>query len=167
MALQRLAAHTRHQKAVAERIVGAFRPAFLAPSFLPTRNVPNDSSTRDTHSDAVKLNQVQAQTAASRAPLVYTSFGSVSANPTTTTRMSTTGHIEGKSAVSVAAEQALRNAPRRDWSKAEIQAIFDSPLMDLLFHGVSPTLFSMSISKCTSGYYKRTEWWTVLTDLHR
>uniref|UniRef100_A0A0D9XAB5 biotin synthase n=2 Tax=Leersia perrieri TaxID=77586 RepID=A0A0D9XAB5_9ORYZ len=42
------------------------------------------------------------------------------------------------SAVSAAAgeaERAIREGPRNDWSRPEIQAVYDSPLLDLLFHG--------------------------------
>ncbi|CAM6129821.1 unnamed protein product [Calypogeia fissa] len=39
------------------------------------------------------------------------------------------------SPASVAAEAAIRDGPRNDWKREEIQSIYDSPLMDLLFHG--------------------------------
>lgn len=43
------------------------------------------------------------------------------------------------SAAAAEAERAVRDGPRNDWTRPEIQAIYDSPLLDLLFHGV-PTL---------------------------
>ena len=39
-------------------------------------------------------------------------------------------------AASAAAVAASRNVLRNDWTRPEIQAIYDSPLMDLLFYGV-------------------------------
>lgn len=39
------------------------------------------------------------------------------------------------SPASAEAEKAVRNGPRNDWTKPEIQAVYDSPIMDLLFHG--------------------------------
>lgn len=39
------------------------------------------------------------------------------------------------SPASAEAEKALKNGPRNDWTKPEIQAVYDSPIMDLLFHG--------------------------------
>ncbi|RLN03368.1 hypothetical protein C2845_PM13G24260 [Panicum miliaceum] len=41
------------------------------------------------------------------------------------------------SAAAAEAERAIRDGPRNDWSRPEIQAVYDSPLLDLLFHGVS------------------------------
>jgi hypothetical protein len=40
------------------------------------------------------------------------------------------------SAAAVAGDNAIREGPRKDWAREEIQAIYDSPLMDLLFYGV-------------------------------
>lgn len=39
------------------------------------------------------------------------------------------------SPASAEAEKAVRNGPRNDWTKPEIQSVYDSPIMDLLFHG--------------------------------
>ncbi|KAG6556108.1 hypothetical protein Mapa_002049 [Marchantia paleacea] len=39
------------------------------------------------------------------------------------------------SAASAAAEKTIRDGPRTSWSREEIQAIYDSPLLDLLFYG--------------------------------
>jgi len=39
-------------------------------------------------------------------------------------------------AASAAVVAASRNVLRNDWTRPEIQAIYDSPLMDLLFYGV-------------------------------
>uniref|UniRef100_N1R054 biotin synthase n=1 Tax=Aegilops tauschii TaxID=37682 RepID=N1R054_AEGTA len=39
------------------------------------------------------------------------------------------------SAAAAEAERAVRDGPRNDWTRPEIQAIYDSPLLDLLFHG--------------------------------
>jgi hypothetical protein len=39
-------------------------------------------------------------------------------------------------AATAEAERVVRDGPRNDWTRAEIQAIYDSPLLDLLFHGV-------------------------------
>jgi biotin synthase len=40
------------------------------------------------------------------------------------------------SSAAAEAERAIRDGPRNDWSRPEIQAVYDSPLLDLLFHGV-------------------------------
>jgi hypothetical protein len=40
------------------------------------------------------------------------------------------------SAAAAEAGRAIRDGPRNDWSRPEIQAVYDSPLLDLLFHGV-------------------------------
>ncbi|CAO2202746.1 unnamed protein product [Urochloa humidicola] len=39
------------------------------------------------------------------------------------------------SAAAAEAERAIRDGPRNNWSRPEIQAVYDSPLLDLLFHG--------------------------------
>ncbi|XP_024542283.1 biotin synthase, mitochondrial [Selaginella moellendorffii] len=41
----------------------------------------------------------------------------------------------GPVAASLAAERAIREGSRTDWRRQEIQEIYDSPLLDLLFHG--------------------------------
>ncbi|XP_062193124.1 biotin synthase, mitochondrial-like [Phragmites australis] len=43
--------------------------------------------------------------------------------------------LASASAAAAEAERAVRDGPRNDWSRPEIQAIYDSPLLDLLFHG--------------------------------
>lgn len=40
------------------------------------------------------------------------------------------------SAAAAEAERTIQDGPRNDWSRPEIQAVYDSPLLDLLFHGV-------------------------------
>lgn len=50
--------------------------------------------------------------------------------------MSATHEAVG-SAAAVHSDKALREGPRNDWSKDEIKAVYDSPMLDLLFHGVS------------------------------
>ncbi|CAL9236738.1 unnamed protein product [Arabidopsis halleri] len=39
------------------------------------------------------------------------------------------------SAASAEAERTIRDGPRNDWSKDEIKSVYDSPVLDLLFHG--------------------------------
>ncbi|CAN6815337.1 unnamed protein product [Brassica oleracea] len=39
------------------------------------------------------------------------------------------------SAASAEAERTIREGPRSDWSRDEIKAVYDSPVLDLLFHG--------------------------------
>ncbi|XP_078165232.1 radical SAM superfamily protein [Carex rostrata] len=39
------------------------------------------------------------------------------------------------SAAAVEAERTINKGPRNDWSKDEIKAVYDSPVLDLLFHG--------------------------------
>ncbi|OWM72917.1 hypothetical protein CDL15_Pgr016549 [Punica granatum] len=47
-------------------------------------------------------------------------------------------------AAAVHAKKAIREGPRNDWARDEIKSIYDSLVLDLLFHGVSTTthLFS-------------------------
>jgi biotin synthase len=44
--------------------------------------------------------------------------------------------VPAASAAAAEAERSIRDGPRNDWSRPEIQAVYDSPLLDLLFHGV-------------------------------
>ena len=46
------------------------------------------------------------------------------------------------SAATVQAERTIREGPRNDWSRGEVKEIYDSPVLDLLFHGVSIVTFS-------------------------
>ncbi|WJX51055.1 biotin synthase [Trifolium repens] len=39
------------------------------------------------------------------------------------------------SAAGIQAEKTIRNGPRNDWTKEEVKSIYDSPILDLLFHG--------------------------------
>ncbi|GJS75601.1 biotin synthase, mitochondrial [Tanacetum coccineum] len=39
------------------------------------------------------------------------------------------------SAAAVEADRTIRQGPRNDWKRQEIKSIYDSPLLDLLFHG--------------------------------
>lgn len=48
-----------------------------------------------------------------------------------------------ESAAAVAGEYAMRSEPRNDWTRDEIQAIYESPLMDLLLYGVFHLSFSL------------------------
>jgi len=41
------------------------------------------------------------------------------------------------SAAAIEAERTIRDGPRNDWARDEIKSIYDSPVLDLLFHGVS------------------------------
>ncbi|KAI0500188.1 hypothetical protein KFK09_018397 [Dendrobium nobile] len=41
------------------------------------------------------------------------------------------------SAAAVEAERTIRDGYRNDWSKEEIKSIYDSPILDLVLHGVS------------------------------
>lgn len=49
------------------------------------------------------------------------------------------------SAAAVEAERAIRDGPRNDWTRPEIKSIYDSPLLDLLFHGVCSLSLSCSV----------------------
>ncbi|XP_068661371.1 biotin synthase, mitochondrial-like [Aristolochia californica] len=44
-------------------------------------------------------------------------------------------HCSYSSAAAVQSERTIREGPRNDWTKEEIKSIYDSPLLDLLFHG--------------------------------
>lgn len=44
------------------------------------------------------------------------------------------------SAAAVEAERTIREGPRNDWTRPQIKSIYDSPVLDLLFHGVCFTL---------------------------
>ncbi|AES89549.1 putative biotin synthase [Medicago truncatula] len=39
------------------------------------------------------------------------------------------------SAAAIQAEKTIQNGPRNDWTKDEVKSIYDSPILDLLFHG--------------------------------
>lgn len=39
------------------------------------------------------------------------------------------------SAAAIQAEKTIQNGPRNDWTKEEVKSIYDSPILDLLFHG--------------------------------
>lgn len=52
------------------------------------------------------------------------------------------------SAAAIEAERTIREGPRHDWSKYDIKSIYDSPVLDLLFHGVCIFHFSHSICFC-------------------
>lgn len=39
------------------------------------------------------------------------------------------------SAAEIQAKRTIRDGPRHDWTRVEIKSIYDSPLLDLLFHG--------------------------------
>ena len=41
------------------------------------------------------------------------------------------------SAAAVQAERAISEGPRNDWTRDEIKSVYDSPVLDLHFHGVS------------------------------
>ncbi|PNY09345.1 biotin synthase-like protein [Trifolium pratense] len=38
-------------------------------------------------------------------------------------------------AAAIQAEKTINNGPRNDWTKEEVKSIYDSPILDLLFHG--------------------------------
>ncbi|CAL5212687.1 unnamed protein product [Lathyrus oleraceus] len=39
------------------------------------------------------------------------------------------------SAAAIQAEKTIQHGPRNDWTKEEVKSIYDSPILDLLFHG--------------------------------
>lgn len=45
-------------------------------------------------------------------------------------------YSSSSSAASAEADRTIREGPRNDWTKDEINAVYDSPVLDLLFHGV-------------------------------
>ena len=57
------------------------------------------------------------------------------------------------SAASAEAERTIREGPRNDWSRDEIKSVYDSPLLDLLFHGVIYPSSSLSLSLSLSLTY--------------
>lgn len=46
------------------------------------------------------------------------------------------------SAAAIEAERCIREGPRNNWTKDEINSIYHSPVLDLLFHGVSSPSYS-------------------------
>jgi hypothetical protein len=54
---------------------------------------------------------------------------------------SSSASYSASSAATVQAERAIREGPRNDWTRDEIKSVYDSPLLDLLFHGVSINFF--------------------------
>jgi biotin synthase len=55
--------------------------------------------------------------------------------PLSAAAASTAAFSSAPSPAAAEAERAVRDGPRNDWSRPEIQAVYDSPLLDLLFHG--------------------------------
>ncbi|XP_027166337.1 biotin synthase, mitochondrial-like [Coffea eugenioides] len=51
------------------------------------------------------------------------------------TLVSPSATTASSSAAAIEAERSIRDGPRNDWSRDEIKSIYDSPLLDLLFHG--------------------------------
>lgn len=45
------------------------------------------------------------------------------------------------SAAAIEADRTIRQGPRNDWKRDEIKSIYDSPLLDLLFHGVRTYIY--------------------------
>lgn len=43
------------------------------------------------------------------------------------------------SAAAIQAERTIREGSRNDWTREEVKSVYDSPVLDLLFHGVSFT----------------------------
>ncbi|KAK9141241.1 hypothetical protein Scep_010922 [Stephania cephalantha] len=50
------------------------------------------------------------------------------------------------SAAAAQAERTIRQGARNDWSRDEVKAVYDSPVLDLLFHGVSLSRSSIGSS---------------------
>lgn len=46
-------------------------------------------------------------------------------------------HFSSSSAAAIQADRTVKDGPRNDWTRDEIKAVYDSPILDLLFHGVS------------------------------
>lgn len=44
-------------------------------------------------------------------------------------------YFSTSSAAAIQAEKTIKNGPRNDWTKEEVKSIYDSPILDLLFHG--------------------------------
>ncbi|KAE9616401.1 putative biotin synthase [Lupinus albus] len=44
-------------------------------------------------------------------------------------------HTFSSSAAAVQAEKTIKDGPRNDWTRDEIKSVYDSPILDLLFHG--------------------------------
>lgn len=44
-------------------------------------------------------------------------------------------YSSSSSAAAIQAERTIKDGPRFDWTRPEIQSIYDSPVLDLLFHG--------------------------------
>lgn len=58
------------------------------------------------------------------------------------------------STAAVEAERTIREGPRNDWTRQQIDSIYHSPLLDLLFHGVCllyfpPLIFTSYLSHMT------------------
>lgn len=74
------------------------------------------------------------------------------------------------SPAAIAGEYAIRNEPRHDWTRDEIQAIYESPLMDLLLYGVCLwcrislklvllILFLRALRSIYVGFKHAVHWW--------
>ncbi|MED6218111.1 biotin synthase [Stylosanthes scabra] len=45
------------------------------------------------------------------------------------------GYSSSPSAAAIQAERTIKEGPRNDWTRPEVKSIYDSPILDLLFHG--------------------------------
>ncbi|KAG6767581.1 hypothetical protein POTOM_028791 [Populus tomentosa] len=56
------------------------------------------------------------------------------------------------SAAAIQAEKAIKDGPRNDWTRQEIKEVYDSPLLDLLFHGAQVHRYAHNfreVQQCT------------------
>ncbi|KAJ6377808.1 hypothetical protein OIU78_028098 [Salix suchowensis] len=56
------------------------------------------------------------------------------------------------SAAAIQAEKTIKDGPRNDWTRQEIKDVYDSPLLDLLFHGAQVHRYAHNfreVQQCT------------------
>ncbi|KAL3583161.1 hypothetical protein D5086_014222 [Populus alba] len=56
------------------------------------------------------------------------------------------------SAAAIQAEKTIKDGPRNDWTRQEIKEVYDSPLLDLLFHGAQVHRYAHNfreVQQCT------------------
>lgn len=58
---------------------------------------------------------------------------------------SSSASYSASSAAAIQAERTISEGPRNDWTRGEIKSIYDSPVLDLLFHGVGANYLSFSL----------------------
>lgn len=71
------------------------------------------------------------------------------------------------SAAAVEAERCIREGARNDWKREEVKSIYDSPILDLLFHAVSYLHFVFPYKLSSFSTFRLIDSFTVLLQFCR